>query len=115
MTAGTHKATPATAATLDRAFVKQLASSDARLAVTIRETGRAPHPGALFVVSLPIGNDDDLSRRAIVVLTDGEDTASMVSEDQLLDVARRIFNGHLSDTIDMLRQVEAEPEGVATR
>lgn len=27
----------------------------------------------------------------------------------LLDVARRIFNGHLSDTIDMLRLVDAEP------
>jgi hypothetical protein len=28
---------------------------------------------------------------------------------ELLDVARRIFNGNLSDTIDMLRLVEAEP------
>jgi DNA-binding transcriptional ArsR family regulator len=27
----------------------------------------------------------------------------------LLDVARRIFNGHLSDTIDLLRLVAAEP------
>jgi ArsR family transcriptional regulator len=33
---------------------------------------------------------------------------------ELLDVARRIFNAHLSDTIDLLRLVEAEPEGVAT-
>jgi Ca-activated chloride channel family protein len=32
---------------------------------------------------------DELSRRAIVVLTDGEDTASMVDGDQLLDLARR--------------------------
>ena len=29
----------------------------------------------------------------------------------LLDVARRIFNGHLADTIDMLRLVDAEPIG----
>lgn len=29
----------------------------------------------------------------------------------LLDVARRIFNGHLADTIDMLRLVDAEPLG----
>lgn len=29
----------------------------------------------------------------------------------LLDVARRIFNGHLTDTIDMLRLVDAEPIG----
>jgi len=32
---------------------------------------------------------DDLARRAIVLLTDGEDTASLVSDDQLLDLARR--------------------------
>ncbi len=30
---------------------------------------------------------------------------------QLLDVARRIFNAHLSDTIDLLRLVDAEPVG----
>ncbi len=29
----------------------------------------------------------------------------------LLDVARRIFNGHLADTIDMLRLVDAESLG----
>jgi 16S rRNA (cytidine1402-2'-O)-methyltransferase len=60
--------TSRTAATLDRALVRKLASSDARLDVTIRETGGDPGPGALFVVSLPIGNDADLSRRAIDVL-----------------------------------------------
>jgi Ca-activated chloride channel family protein len=32
---------------------------------------------------------DELSRRAIVVLTDGEDTASLVDDEQLLDLARR--------------------------
>ena len=32
---------------------------------------------------------------------------------ELLDVARRIFNAHLSDTIDMLRLVEDETEAVA--
>jgi 16S rRNA (cytidine1402-2'-O)-methyltransferase len=57
-----------TAATLDRALVGKLASSDARLDVTIREAGGDRGPGALFVVSLPIGNDADLSRRAIDVL-----------------------------------------------
>ena len=30
---------------------------------------------------------------------------------ELLDVARRLFNGHLEDTIDMLRLVDAEPVG----
>jgi hypothetical protein len=30
---------------------------------------------------------------------------------ELLDVARRIFNGHLSGTIDLLRLVDPEPAG----
>jgi len=46
---------------------------------------------ALYVTlkDLACAHGDDLARRAIVVLTDGEDTASMVSDDQLLDLARR--------------------------
>jgi 16S rRNA (cytidine1402-2'-O)-methyltransferase len=35
--------------------------------VTVRQLG-APHTGVLYVVSLPIGNDDDLSPRARAVL-----------------------------------------------
>jgi ArsR family transcriptional regulator len=31
---------------------------------------------------------------------------------ELLDVARRIFNAHLTDTIDMLRLVDAEPAAI---
>jgi ArsR family transcriptional regulator len=34
---------------------------------------------------------------------------------ELLDVARRIFNSHLADTIDLLRLVEADPVGAASR
>jgi DNA-binding transcriptional ArsR family regulator len=34
---------------------------------------------------------------------------------ELLDVARRIFNGHLTDTIDMLRLVDAEPAALGKR
>ena len=34
---------------------------------------------------------------------------------ELLDVARRIFNGDLADTIDLLRLVEAEPVGSGSR
>jgi len=33
---------------------------------------------------------------------------------ELLDVARRIFNGHLSDAIDLLRLVDAEPVGAGS-
>jgi ArsR family transcriptional regulator len=32
---------------------------------------------------------------------------------ELLDIARRLFNAHLADTIDMLRLVEAEPVGAS--
>lgn len=32
---------------------------------------------------------------------------------ELLDVARRIFNAHLNDTIDMLRLVEGESSAIA--
>ena len=34
-------------------------------------------------------NPDEMQRRAIVVLSDGEDTASMVDDEQLIDIARR--------------------------
>jgi ArsR family transcriptional regulator len=32
---------------------------------------------------------------------------------ELLDVARRLFNAHLEDTIDLLRLVETEPVGAS--
>jgi Ca-activated chloride channel family protein len=46
---------------------------------------------ALYVTLKDLGRTrtDDLARRAIVVLSDGEDTASMVNDEQLLDLARR--------------------------
>ena len=34
---------------------------------------------------------------------------------ELLDVARRMFNAHLTDTIDMLRLVDAEPAASGKR
>jgi len=34
-------------------------------------------------------HDDQLTRQAIVILTDGEDTSSMVSDDQVLELARK--------------------------
>jgi ArsR family transcriptional regulator len=34
---------------------------------------------------------------------------------ELLDVAHRIFNGHLAATIDLLRLVDAEPVGAGSR
>jgi len=58
-----------TAATVDRALVSRLGSSEQRLNVTIRAVATTdPTPGALFVVALPIGNDDDIGPRAVKVL-----------------------------------------------
>lgn len=57
-----------TAATLDRGLAADLAASDRELRVTVRALAGEPGPGALFVVSLPIGNDADIGRRAVDVL-----------------------------------------------
>ena len=57
-----------TAATVDRDLVGRLGSADRELHVTIRADGGAAAEGALFVVSLPIGNDADIGRRAIELL-----------------------------------------------
>ena len=57
-----------TAAELDRGLVSRLATGEHDVEVTIRVLDPEAAVGALFVVSLPIGNDDDLSPRAIAVL-----------------------------------------------
>jgi 16S rRNA (cytidine1402-2'-O)-methyltransferase len=57
-----------TAAAIDRELAARLASSDAELRVSVRTVQPDATPGALFVVSLPIGNDGDLGRRAADVL-----------------------------------------------
>lgn len=56
------------AADVDRGLVEALGDGEAVLDVTIRELGSGDRRGALFVVSVPIGNDDDLSPRARQVL-----------------------------------------------
>ncbi len=56
------------AAEIDRDLVRVIADPAATVQVTIRESGRGDRHGALFVVSVPIGNDDDLSPRARQVL-----------------------------------------------
>jgi 16S rRNA (cytidine1402-2'-O)-methyltransferase len=56
------------AAEIDRGLVRAVGDAEAELHVTIRELGRGDGRGALFVVSVPIGNDDDLSPRARRVL-----------------------------------------------
>jgi 16S rRNA (cytidine1402-2'-O)-methyltransferase len=62
------------AAEIDRALVHALTDRGAQLFVTVKELGTGDTRGALFVVAVPIGNDDDLSPRARKVL----DTADLV-------------------------------------
>jgi len=78
-----------TAATLDRALVAQLGSSERVLNVTITATDAEPAVGALFVVSVPIGNDADIGRRALDVL---ERTDLVLAEDtrRLHALAQRV-------------------------
>jgi 16S rRNA (cytidine1402-2'-O)-methyltransferase len=56
------------AAEIDRRLIAAVGEPGAELQVTIRELGTGDRRGALFVVSVPIGNDDDLSPRARRVL-----------------------------------------------
>ena len=56
------------AAEIDRDLVRALADPDVELTVTVRELGTGDRAGVLFVVAVPIGNDDDLSPRARRVL-----------------------------------------------
>ena len=56
------------AADMDRELVRAAHDPAAEVVVTIRELGHGDRRGALFVVSVPIGNDDDLSPRARRVL-----------------------------------------------
>jgi 16S rRNA (cytidine1402-2'-O)-methyltransferase len=57
-----------TAAEIDRDLVRALTNPKAVLDVSVRELGRGDRRGVLFIVAVPIGNDDDLSPRARRVL-----------------------------------------------
>jgi Ca-activated chloride channel family protein len=63
----------------------------ARAIATIEPKGDTALYNALYVTLKELARDPkgDLARRTVVVLTDGEDTASTVSDDQLLELARR--------------------------
>jgi 16S rRNA (cytidine1402-2'-O)-methyltransferase len=73
---------------IDRALVHAMGDGDANVEVKIRELGTGDRSGALFVVSVPIGNDDDLSPRARRVL---EVADVVLAEDtrRLRDLAQR--------------------------
>ncbi len=77
-----------TAAEISRDLVRAIGDSDTEVEVTIRELGTGDRSGALFVVSVPIGNDDDLSPRARRVI---EMADVVLAEDtrRLRDLAQR--------------------------
>ena len=82
----------------------------------IEAGGQTALYNALYVTLKDLGREPgrELARRAVVVLTDGEDTASMVSDEQLLELARRA--GVVVYTIGMLPAASAAaPDGPRCR
>jgi 16S rRNA (cytidine1402-2'-O)-methyltransferase len=77
-----------TAAELDRALVAKLAEATQDVQITMRSLGSGDRAGALFVVSLPIGNDEDLSARARRVL-EAVDVVLVEDTRKLRDLANR--------------------------
>ncbi len=77
-----------TAADIARPLVHALTDPTAVLDVTVRELGRGDRRGVLFVVAVPIGNDDDLAPRARRVL---EAADVVLAEDtrRFRDLAKR--------------------------
>ncbi len=78
-------------ATTLQPFTNDLAALEAAIRRTSAAGTTALHT-ALYVELKELMRDKDpaeLRRRAIVLLTDGEDTASLVSDDQVLDLARK--------------------------
>src|SRR5262249_18615860 len=80
----------------------------ARAIASVEAKGETALYNSLYVTLKKLAREGqaDLARRAVVVLTDGEDTASMVSDDQLLELARRA--GVVVYAIGLMR-----PQGVS--
>jgi VWFA-related protein len=80
----------------DRATTLQAFTSDhAALEAAVRQTeasGPTALHNAIYIALKDLMRDKkakELRRRAIVLLTDGEDTASLVSDEQVLDLAKK--------------------------
>jgi 16S rRNA (cytidine1402-2'-O)-methyltransferase len=77
------------AADIDRALVRVLGDATTSATVTVSELGRGDRTGALFVVAVPIGNDDDLTPRARAVLG-AVDVVLAEDTRRFRDLARRV-------------------------
>jgi len=106
-----------TAADLDRALVARIAAAEHDVDITIRVLDPEATSGALFVVSLPIGNDADVSPRALEVLERvdlvlAEDTRRLHALEQRVGVnAARAMSYHdhnererVDDVLEQLRR-----------
>lgn len=99
----------------DRVRVLQPATSDRaalrRAVDQVQAGGTTGLYNALYatLVGLPEGSsrDAELRRRAVVLLSDGEDTASLVWEEQVLELARRREAG--------IHVIDLRPRGEANR
>lgn len=78
-------------ATVLQDFTADLPSLEAAVKAT-RAAGPTSLHNALYIALKELGKQksaNEMRRRAIVLLSDGEDTASLVSDDQVLELARR--------------------------
>jgi len=77
--------------------LQKFTSSTAELEQAIRKTvagGSTSMNNALYISlkglkKIPIRQEDEIRRQAIILLSDGEDTSSLVTFDDVLDLARR--------------------------
>jgi Ca-activated chloride channel family protein len=81
----------------DRSTVLQDYTNDVELLETAVTRTQAAGPtalhNALYITLKELGKQKkagELRRRAVVLLSDGEDTASLVSDEQVLDLARKV-------------------------
>ena len=102
----------------DRATVLEDFTSDHEgLEAAIHKTeasGPTALHNALYVALKDLGKQKkvgELRRRAIVLLSDGEDTASLVSDDQVLDLARKTEIGIYSISLRPNRPADRNRQG----
>ena len=100
-------------ATVLEDFTSDHESLDAAIHKTEASGPTALH-NALYVALKDLGKQKkvgELRRRAIVLLSDGEDTASLVTDDQVLDLARKTEIGIYSVSLRPSRPADRNRQG----